>query len=88
MFNCFFFVLLQYNKYYVLVMCSSFERSLLSDYLIRYDAPAVHTLLTPDSLFELLGDKFDKVINRLIKNKGQNLTVKPFHGHTIVFYYR
>lgn len=69
-------------------MCIDFERQILRDYLIRYDAPSIHAILTPDSLSNILSDKFDKVIKRLIEYKGQNLTIKPFHDHTIVFYYR
>lgn len=37
-------------------------------------------------LRDMLGNKFDMIINKLVQNKNQKLILRPFHGWQYNFY--
>lgn len=62
------------------------------DYLVRVDGTfadlELHTAIGLQNLLAILGDKAEKVLQKVIANKAQKVAFKPYHGITITFYYR
>lgn len=60
-----------------------------SNFVIRYSLKGCdERLITAQQLYLLLGNKFSGVVARLKEFKGQDLTVKPYHGESYTFYCR
>lgn len=62
------------------------------DYLIRVDGTfadlELHTAIGMQNLLAILGDKAEKMLQKVTANKAQKIAFKPYHGLTITFYYR
>lgn len=67
-------------------------KAISKDYLFRVDGTigelTLHTAIGLENLLAILGDKAEKVLQKLITNKAQKVAFKPYHGLTITFYYR
>lgn len=62
------------------------SRTFNANYLAKVKWQEINTLLSYNSLVQLLDDCADKVLLRLSRCKADKLVVKPFHGAVITFY--
>lgn len=73
-------------------MCKYQSKEVNSEFLIRVDdnrfGSILHSAIGFYRLCDILGDKVDKVLDRVFSSKCQNCVVRPFHGLVITFYSR